>query len=387
MTEVIAGAVDTHDLEPAIQQLLDRKSARIESNVTYQPLTAVEVTAKLRDFFATEAPNRTVNDVERIGGGASKEQFMFTLHDTTGVEKYILRMDPIQTAAETDRQREFEVLNAYSPHVPAPRADWVDHDGSRFGQPAAIMNFLSGVTKPSEKPSGPKVTGLGTSFPAGLRDDIGPEFVSVLARIHNVDWSACSLPSFAAPLAGTTQAALWQINWMSRVWRDDHVQSSALAAVTERWLRLNLPTCDAVVMVHGDYRTGNFLFNEEERRITAILDWEFAHLGDFHEDLGWMVQDLYATRQDGRDLVCGLMERDELIASYEAASGRTVNRRTLRWYEIYCAYKCYAITLATSIKAARDGSNHQDVLLSWLAPAGYRFSTALSSMISEELKS
>jgi hypothetical protein len=29
-------------------------------------------------------------------------------------------------------------------------------------------------------------------------------------------------------------------------------------------------------MVHGDYRTGNFLFDEEAAEITAILDWEWA---------------------------------------------------------------------------------------------------------------
>lgn len=42
--------------------------------------------------------------------------------------------------------------------------------------------------------------------------------------------------------------------------------------------------CTAHELVHGDYRTGNFL--EQGGRITAILDWELVHLGDPHEDLG-----------------------------------------------------------------------------------------------------
>jgi aminoglycoside phosphotransferase (APT) family kinase protein len=82
--------------------------------------------------------------------------------------------------------------------------------------------------------------------------------------------------------------------------------------------------------------------------------------------------------------VCGMMDRQELIEAYESASGRHVDPATLRWYEIYCAYKCYVITLATSIKAARDGANHQDVMLSWLAPCGYRFASDLCSLISDE---
>jgi aminoglycoside phosphotransferase (APT) family kinase protein len=97
-----------------------------------------------------------------------------------------------------------------------------------------------------------------------------------------------------------------------------------------------------------------------------------------------MLQSLYMTHQDGRDLVCGLLERHELIEAYEQASGRTVDPATLRWYEIYNAYKCVAITLATSVKAAQDGANHQDVMLSWLGPCGYRFTTELCTMLAAE---
>jgi aminoglycoside phosphotransferase (APT) family kinase protein len=383
MTGVVAGAYDALDREetdPGVRALLDRKAEKVAAHVAYTPLAAEAVAETLRRFFADERPGAQVAEVVRMGGGASKEQFRFTLD---GVP-YILRMDPIQTAAETDRRREFEALNAYSGAVPAPRAVWLDVDGSRLGQPAVIMEFASGVTKPTAKATGPNVTGLGTSFPEALREKLAPQYVRSLAALHSVDWRTLNLPSFDAPAPGTTQAALWQINWMHRVWADDQIQASPIIAVTDRWLRRNLPVCESPVMVHGDYRTGNFLFDEAAGEITAILDWEWAHLGDHHEDLGWMLQSLYATRQDGREYVCGLLPRDELVATYEEASGRRVDSVTLRWYEIYNAYKCMAITLATSVKAARDGANHQDVMLSWLGPVGYRFATELCTMLADE---
>jgi aminoglycoside phosphotransferase (APT) family kinase protein len=386
MTGAVVGALDALDrdeMDPGVRALLDRKAAKVAAHVAYTPLTTGAVEETLRRFFAAERPDATVADVARMGGGASKEQFLFTLDGTP----YVLRMDPIETAAETDRRREFEVLNAYSGTVPAPRAVWLDEDGSRLGQPAVIMEFATGVTKPTAKVTGPNVTGLGTSFPTDLREKLAPQYVRALAALHGADWSALDLPSFTAPAPGTTQAALWQVNWMARVWRDDHIQASPIIAVTDRWLRRNLPVCESPVMVHGDYRTGNFLFDEHAGEITAILDWEWVHLGDYHEDLGWMLQSLYMTHQEGRDLVCGLLERDELIAEYEAASGRRVDPATLRWYEIYNAYKCMAITLATSVKAARDGANHQDVMLSWLGPVGYRFATELTTMLAEEGRS
>ena len=40
------------------------------------------------------------------------------------------------------------------------------------------------------------------------------------------------------------------------------------------------------VLVHGDYRMGNVLFDEGGMR--AVLDWELAHVGDPAEDLAWM---------------------------------------------------------------------------------------------------
>jgi aminoglycoside phosphotransferase (APT) family kinase protein len=373
-------ALDRDEMDPGVRALLDRKAEKVAAHESYTPVTTAAVTETLRGFFAQERPGATVADVHRMGGGASKEQFQFSLDGTP----YILRMDPIETAAETDRRREFEVLNSFSGSVPAPKAVWLDEDGSRFGQPAVIMDFAFGVTKPTAKVTGPNVTGLGTSFPTELREKLAPQYVRSLAQLHNTDWRALDLPAFSAPERGTTQAALWQLNWMARVWKDDNIAAVPIIAVTDRWLRRNLPVCESPVMVHGDYRTGNFLFDEERGEITAILDWEWAHLGDHHEDLGWMLQSLYATHQDGRELVCGLLERRELIEAYERESGRTVDPATLRWYEIFNAYKCTAITLATSVKAARDGANHQDVMLAWLGPVGYRFTTDLCTLLADE---
>ena len=58
-----------------------------------------------------------------------------------------------------------------------------------------------------------------------------------------------------------------------------------------RWLKAHQPEAPCVTIVHGDYRTGNFL--EVGGRITAILDWELVHLGDPHEDLAWVSLPMY----------------------------------------------------------------------------------------------
>jgi aminoglycoside phosphotransferase (APT) family kinase protein len=378
-------AYDENDLDPGVAALLDRKQRRISQAQAYVPLTVAETTRRLVGFFAKERPDAHVDAVARIGGGASKEQFAFTLTEGTNSERYILRMDPIQTASETDRRREFEALGVYNRAVPAPRAEWLDHEGVAFGQPAAIMGFLDGVTKPTAANAGPNVTGIGTVFSEELREHLAPQYLQHLATIHNFDYPREELPSFCWPDADPYQAARWQLNWWARVWREDAVQAMPIAALAERWLRRRLPAMtDAPVLIHGDFRTGNFLFDEETGTITAVLDWEYAHYGDFHEDLGWMLQRLYADNDGTQELVCGLYPQDSFVEEYERLSGRTVNRETLHWYIVLNAMKCLAITLATSTKAARDGHNHQDAMLAWLGPVGYHFATDLCDLLEQE---
>jgi aminoglycoside phosphotransferase (APT) family kinase protein len=91
--------------------------------------------------------------------------------------------------------------------------------------------------------------------------------------------------------------------------------------------------------------------------------------------------------EDGRTLACSLLERDELIRRYEEATGRAVNRRTLAFYEVLGAYKCAVMNLGTGYSAAIRGHNHQDVLLSFLAPVAHVFLTEMARIISEESRS
>ena len=44
----------------------------------------------------------------------------------------------------------------------------------------------------------------------------------------------------------------------------------------------------AAVVVHGDYGPQNILLDRGARKITAVLDWEWAHAGDPVEDVSWL---------------------------------------------------------------------------------------------------
>lgn len=368
------------DMETVHRRIIDRRRAN-RGLPPYRAALIPEITALLASYFEALAPGSNVSDVRRVGGGASKEQFFFTLSRDGAAERYLLRMDPRLAITETDREREFGLLRAMNGIVPVPETAWVDPAGDHFPQSAAIMKVVSGVTKPSG--AGMKVSGLGTWLGEELRGKLRDQFLDILVTIHAYDWRARPLPGFEAPLGDRQQAARWGFNYWRELWRVDNGETRPVVALAEQWLANNLPGCapEDLVLIHGDYRTGNYLFDEESGTITAVLDWELARIGDFHEDLAWVLMQVFGTIENGKFRASDLFEREEFIAAYEHRSGRTVNRRTLHFYDILSSWKCYVIVAANGIAAARSQHNHQDVLLTFLAAATAMFTDDLVRLL------
>ena len=61
----------------------------------------------------------------------------------------------------------------------------------------------------------------------------------------------------------------------------DHGGDRPVIALALRWLADHLPEPCEPVLVHGDFRMGNIMAGPD--RLTGVLDWEMAHLGDAHE--------------------------------------------------------------------------------------------------------
>jgi aminoglycoside phosphotransferase (APT) family kinase protein len=282
----------TNDMERANARILARRQAS-KTLPPYRAALIDEIAEVLRGFFALKRPGAEISGVRRVGGGASKEQFFFTLEDEGGEEQFLLRMDPRRAITETDRAREFTLLQAMSGIVPVPQAAWVDNQAKHFPQPAAIMRVVEGVTKPSD--AGMKVSGLGTWLGDGLRAKLKDQFLDHLVAIHAFDFRKHGLPGFDVPDGDPRQAARWSFNYWREMWRVDDGQARPAVSLAEQWLADNMPDCEELVLTHGDYRTGNYLFEEASGKITALLDWELARIGDYHEDLAWVLTQVFGT--------------------------------------------------------------------------------------------
>ena len=172
-----------------------------------------------------------------------------------------------------------------------------------------------------------------------------------------------------------------------RIWEEDRGDDFPLAEVAANWLERNLPVLDTLSVVHGDYRSGNFLFDERSLEITAVLDWERGYLGDRHRDLAWTANHAFGhMAEDGKTfLASGLMPLDDFFEQYEKASGLKVDPVRLRYYTIFNSYQLVISAIASGFRVVHLGKTHQDILLALAEPVGYSAAEQLRKTLEELL--
>lgn len=316
----------------------------------------------------------TITDSRWLVGGASKLQMAFTLdwvQPGRGPVRtpLILRMDPAESIVETSRLREFQLIKAFEGVVPVPPVYWLDADARYLPYPGLIYGFVDGATRPSSGSAG--VSGLGINLGPDLRDSLGRQVVHHLAAIHTFDFAGADLSAFDIPALGT-QSVEWAVNWWTRIWDEDCGEDIPLMRLASHWLRDNMPPVDRLSVVHGDFRTGNYLFTEHDRRVTAILDWELGRIGDRHQDLAWLAAPAFGhVAEDGTTFLAGgLLPTDELYAEYEQASGLHVDPDRLHYYQVFNAFCLVVITVGTGYRIVRGAKTHQDITVMWLIGIG-----------------
>jgi aminoglycoside phosphotransferase (APT) family kinase protein len=188
-----------------------------------------------------------------------------------------------------------------------------------LGRPFLLMDRVAGESL------GPRVVGRAELGAARAR--VPAHMAAQLARIHAID--PAPLDFLPRPPADRSPA-LHALDHTHRVIDAIDLQNPALEFGL-RWLDQRAPACAQPVLIHGDFRIGNLLVGPEG--LNAVIDWEFAHVGDPHEDLAWPCVRDWRFGNDALH-VGGVGELAPYLAAYESASGRTVDRITLRWWEI-----------------------------------------------------
>jgi aminoglycoside phosphotransferase (APT) family kinase protein len=303
-----------------------------------------------------EARGLRVANIARIPGGASRETWSFDASWSRGGEpvecSFIARRDPTASLLESNNDLEFDLYTALDGSgIPVPKVHWIERDGAAIDRPFFIMSRLPGASDARTLVTSPDY--------AGVRPQIARQKAAILAKIHAYDIGR--LPSLERP-PSPAASALHEVEKWERTMRKDSLEPQPVLELAFHWLKRHLPPVpEHLVLVHGDYRTGNFLY--DQTGITGILDWEMAHAGDPIEDLGWLV--IKSWRWAGDDRVGGLCSRDEFVQLYEEAGGVRVDAAALKFWEIFSNVK-FAIIFITGTKSIVQGKT-PDLLLALTA--------------------
>jgi aminoglycoside phosphotransferase (APT) family kinase protein len=273
-----------------------------------------------------------VEGLRRLSGGASRETWMFDARAGDGTRHgLVLRRDPgghTGNVGQSERSTEFGLLQAAAAgRVPVPAVrlllEPADDLGSGF-----VMDRVDGETIPRKI--------LRDDEYASARPLLASQCGDIAALVHAVDTASLpALPVLDARAQVEQQRALLDgfgephpAFELALQWLDGRVATDATRANT--------------TLVHGDFRNGNVIVGPEG--IRAVLDWELAHLGDPIEDLGWLCVKSWRFGVDR--VVGGFGDVDELLAAYEARSGRTVAPDHLRFWVVLGTVKWGVICIA-----------------------------------------
>lgn len=311
--------------------------------------------ARLEAFLASVAPDRRakVRSYALMTGGYSRVMAKAEVEWDNGVfETLVLRGDPPpdKTMLITDRDAEWEVLKSLSsvPTVPMPAALHYDSTGEYLGTKAIVLEFCSGPSLQSQL----------NALVAAKTPDNDPKFlanrdafVDTVARVPKVDLNVLPVGMFRPTDWGSYMTMVnqsWALN--ERMMKESNPTMRYVGA----WLDAHRPPPMSLVLQHGDLQPANILLDPVDGS-HRLIDWEYAHIGDPREDLGWYVAYSAAAPPSLYSI-----DPEAFLARYReltATSEIQVNQATLGYFSVVSAVKVFSQIVQAASSMAEGKSN------------------------------
>jgi aminoglycoside phosphotransferase (APT) family kinase protein len=263
-----------------------------------------------------EAPGEVA--LSPIPGGASRETFLAEGKS----RKWVLRRDPEGSVSLVPMRQEYGLLKlAGDAGVPVPEPLAFEDVGGRFGSPGILMSFVEGTSVAPRVLRKPEYERARAALTSQLAESLAR--IHALGRAHTTEHGLLPAPP--------PDPAIGQLDeWERQL--DEIGEPYPAIELGLRWLRANAPEPASPRLVHGDFRLGNFIVDEDG--LAAVIDWELAHVGDPAEDVGWLCIRSWRFGSDEK-AVAGVGELDEFLAAYEAAGGASLDRDRIRYWEVF----------------------------------------------------
>ena len=279
--------------------------------------------------------------LEMFKGGQSNPTYKIN----TPAKSYVMRAKPGPVAKLLPSahavEREFAVMHGLQDSdVPVPRMHCLCEDESVIGRAFYVMEYMQGRVLWDQ------------SLPGMNRNQRGAiynEMNRVIASLHKVDFTARGLANYGKP--GNyfeRQIGRWSKQYMASITQPIPEMDQLM-----EWLPKNIPAMardeSMMSIVHGDYRLDNLMFDAEQLRVVAVLDWELSTLGhplaDFsYHCMAWHIPPGSFRGIAGLDFeALGIPSVEQYIRLYCERTGLTTPEQLKADWNFYMAYNMFRI--------------------------------------------
>jgi aminoglycoside phosphotransferase (APT) family kinase protein len=325
------GSQELMELEWRLQRALAAHRNRLSaSEGSAQPPAAATsreaVQAYLRRRLA-RSPRVRVVGLDELPGGRVKASYRLSLEGTDELPPVtLLRLDKAKSLLATRTADEWPLLQALQQHggVASPEPYLLETDPRPLGGTFIVMQWADGEKAGEIFPE--------VAAPRTHRREIVLHLARILARLHTMPMEQAGFPA-------TTPEAILEAARARVQETYDRLLGEPVAEFEfgYRWILQHLADgLGPICVVHGDVGLHNLLV--DGGRVTALVDWELAHLGSPAEDLARM-----------RPLVEFMTPGgwDDFIAEYRGAGGpdAACERRRLEFYGVVSGWSAVSASL------------------------------------------
>jgi aminoglycoside phosphotransferase (APT) family kinase protein len=300
-----------------------------------------------------------IADAGLLAGGAVQQNWRLDVAieggARSGRHSWVLRTDAAaRLAVSLDRVAEFRTIaTAHDAGVLVAEPIAVCEDVAIVGAPFAVQAFVAGSAQGRRIVRDPALATFGEPLAA----EIGRQ----LARIHAIRPAAGVLPFLPVPIGNPARRVVAEL----RAGLDGASAPRPALEFVLGWLDANAPEPVALTLVHGDFRTGNYMV--DDGRLTAILDWEFAHWGDPREDIGWFIARCWRFGNDAK-VAGGIARFAALLDGYNEVASTKVTAGECQYFEVLAAARWAAIALLQGDRFVKGGERSLELALTGLMP-------------------
>jgi aminoglycoside phosphotransferase (APT) family kinase protein len=264
-----------------------------------------------------------VESITVLAGGASRESWKINAVFDGTPQSLVLRKD-LPTTMNKDaltRAQEFRLMRfAYNHGIKVAQVRWLCEDETVLGAPFFVMDHVDGTSIGRKVITQPDLAEAREALPQQMAEQMA--HIHALDLTQNPEFDFLQRPVNETPAQFVVQSTYALIDQLG-------VHNPALEFAL-RWCDLHQPASEHITFLHGDFRIGNLLVDQEG--LAAVIDWEFAHIGDPAEEIGYLC--MRDWRFGGAGRAAGLSSRADFLQFYEQSSGFAINPSAADWWEI-----------------------------------------------------